>query len=180
MRLLLVGLIGAAPLAAQSHSHMTPTAPAPAEAGQAAFAAVAAVVRILDADTATDWSRVNLEALRQHLIDMDEVTLRSEVRATPVEGGAAFEVTGAGRTLEAVRRMLAAHAPALDGEPAFRASSDVIEGGARLTVTARRPEDLVSVQRIRGLGFIGLLTIGAHHAAHHVALARGAQGGHAH
>jgi len=40
--------------------------------GQDAFGAIQEIVQILDADPKTDWSKVDLEALRQHLIDMDE------------------------------------------------------------------------------------------------------------
>ena len=43
--------------------------------GQDAFGAIQDVVRKLDADPKTDWSKVDLEGLRQHLIDMNEVTL---------------------------------------------------------------------------------------------------------
>ena len=50
----------------------TPTMP-----GQDAFGAIQEIVRILEADPKTDWSKVNLEALRQHLIDMNEVTLKA-------------------------------------------------------------------------------------------------------
>ena len=38
-------------------------------------------MRILEADPTTDWSKVNIGALREHLIDMDEVTMRAP-RAT--------------------------------------------------------------------------------------------------
>ena len=92
-------------LDAQDHQH-TPgmqhpaSGAQPTEGGQAAFAAIAEIVRLLDADPRTDWSKVNVEALRQHLIDMDEVTMRASVRTEPVEGGAAFIVTGSGRTLD--------------------------------------------------------------------------------
>ena len=58
----------------------TPTMP-----GQDAFGAIQEVVRMLEADPNTDWSKVNLEALRQHLIDMNEVTLKAEAVAKPVE-----------------------------------------------------------------------------------------------
>ena len=54
----------------------TPTSP-----GQDAFGAIQEVVRMLDADPKTDWSKVDLEALRQHLIDMNEVTLQRRRRA---------------------------------------------------------------------------------------------------
>src|SRR5438552_18068577 len=39
----------------------------PKSPGQAAYAAIGEVVRLLEADPRTDWSRVNVEALRQHL-----------------------------------------------------------------------------------------------------------------
>src|SRR5690349_19552961 len=41
----------------------------PTQSGQAAFATISEIVRMLKADPKTDWSRVNIEALRQHLID---------------------------------------------------------------------------------------------------------------
>src|SRR5262249_56527810 len=64
--------------------------------GQDAFGAIAEVVRILEADPATDWSTVDVERLRQHLIDMNEVVLRAAVQSAPVAGGLAMEVTGTG------------------------------------------------------------------------------------
>ena len=51
---------------------------------------------ILEADPKTDWSKVDIEALRRHLIDMNNVTLYADVRSEPVEGGMRFTVTGAG------------------------------------------------------------------------------------
>ena len=92
-------------------------ATSPAMPGQDAFGALAEVVRLLDADPRTDWSRVDLERLRQHLIDMNEVVLRSEVKQTPVAGGLAMEVTGAGRTERAIRAMVVPHATELDRMP---------------------------------------------------------------
>jgi hypothetical protein len=52
-------------------------APQPAEAGQGAFAAIAEIVALLEADPNTDWSKVNIAALREHLVDMDELTLNA-------------------------------------------------------------------------------------------------------
>ena len=45
--------------------------------GQEAFGTIQEIVRMLEADPATDWSKVNIGALREHLIDMDEVTMRA-------------------------------------------------------------------------------------------------------
>ena len=170
MRCLLLLSLLVAPLRAQS-----PTLP-----GQDAYAAIAEVVRILEDDPATNWSKVDLESLRQHLIDMNDITLRSMVKPSPVPGGAAFEVTGEGRTAEAIRRMLTAHAPMLEMLPDYTATAVGIPGGTRLTVRAKRAGDTATESRIRGLGFIGLLTVGAHHTTHHLAIARGDGAAHHH
>jgi hypothetical protein len=143
----------------------TPTMP-----GQDAFGAIQEIVLILEADPGTDWSKVNLEALRQHLIDMNEVTLKAAADATAVAGGLAVRVTGSGRTLAAIRRMIPAHAATIDGRNGWSAKSAPLPNGVLLTVTAADPKE---IRHIRGLGFIGLLTSGAHHQPHHLAMARG-------
>ena len=43
------------------------------------------------------------------------------------------------------------------------------------------PDDTRTLARIRGLGFAGLITEGAHHQPHHLAMAKGeALAGHTH
>src|SRR5262245_25879522 len=146
---------------------------APTQPGQDAFAAIAEVVAILDADPNTDWSRVDLERLRQHLIDMNEVVLRSVVTPTSIPAGLAMEITGTGRTEQAVRAMVVPHAGELDRMPEWSAKTEAIAGGVRLIVIARKADDARTVARIRGLGFAGLLVQGAHHQPHHLAMAKG-------
>ena len=160
--------------------HGTATTGASTMPGQDAFAAIAEVVQILDADPSTDWSKVDLERLRQHLMDMNEVVLRSRVTQTPVAGGLEMDVAGAGRTEQAIRAMIVPHAAELDRMPLFSAKTAPIPGGVRLTVTAKAPGDEKTVARVRGLGFIGLLTAGAHHGPHHLAMARGETLAHSH
>lgn len=150
------------------------TAPTPSQAGQSAFAAIAEIVAILQADSTTDWARVNIEALRLHLADMDDVILRSVVRANELPRGAEFLVTGDGRVREAIVRMITAHARELDAQPTLRATATRVGNGVRLIVEARDPRDGATARRIRGLGFGGLLTVGAHHQHHHLEIARGA------
>jgi hypothetical protein len=142
-------------------------------AGQDAYAAIAAIIAQLEADSTTDWSKVNVEALRQHLVVMNDVTLGARSVQASIGGGARMDVTGDGRVAASIRAMLHAHAPELDRMGLYRATVEDIPRGARLTVTAADPADAKTVAKIRGLGFIGLLTLGAHHAQHHVALARG-------
>jgi hypothetical protein len=142
-------------------------------AGQDAYAAIAAIIAQLEADSTTDWSKVNVEALRQHLVVMNDVTLGARSVQASIGGGARMDVTGDGRVAASIRAMLHAHAPELDRMGLYRATVEDIPRGARLTVTAADPADARTVAKIRGLGFIGLLTLGAHHAQHHLALARG-------
>jgi hypothetical protein len=146
-------------------SDTVPTMP-----GQNAFGAVQEIVRILEADPDTDWSKVDMEALRQHLIDMNEVTLNAKAVATQVDGGARYEVSGEGRTLEAIRRMVPAHAHEIDGTNGWTVKAEPAATGVVLTVTAAEQGQ---VARINGLGFIGIMAQGGHHQMHHLAMARG-------
>jgi hypothetical protein len=151
--------------------HEAPTATEP---GQAAFAALTEIVKILEADPATDWAKVDLEALRQHLIDMDDLTMRAVVRASAIAGGLEMTVTGTGRVAEAIQRMVTAHAPMMERAGPWRAAVTPVDGGVRWSVTAREASDLATQTRIRGLGFIGLMVQGAHHTEHHLMIAKGA------
>jgi hypothetical protein len=142
----------------------------PAMPGQQAFATIQEIVRILDADPMTDWSKVNLEALRQHLIDMDDVTMRTTVVAQPVDGGLRMAVTADGRAVDAIRRMIPAHANEMDGQNGWSARTEPLDNGVAFTVTSADPGQAA---RIRGLGFIGIMVQGDHHQAHHLAMAKG-------
>jgi hypothetical protein len=157
---------------ASHHTGMSapPPGAVPTLPGQDAFGAIQEIVGILEADPNTDWSRVDIEALRRHLIDMNAVTLAANVVAMPVDGGARYEVTGEGRTLEALRRMIPAHAHAIDGMEGWTAKAEPTAEGVVLTVTAADPRQAA---KIRGLGFLGILVQGAHHTAHHLAMAKG-------
>jgi hypothetical protein len=147
-----------------------PASTTPMLPGQDAFAAIQEIVQILDADPKTDWSKVDLEALRQHLIDMNEVTLKADAAPKQIDGGLEIAVTGSGRTLVAIKRMVPAYAQMANGHNAWVAKVSELPNGELLTVTATDPKE---IQHIRGLGFIGLLASGAWHQPHHLAMARG-------
>ena len=142
---------------------------APSQPGQGAFAAIREIVSILEADPKTDWSRVNIDALRQHLVDMNNVTLSATVKSVPVDDGIRFEVTGEGPVRNSIRRMTMAHAATMNGIDGWRFEAAEIDGGAALTVHAP-PNDR---NKLRGLGFFGVLTLGMHHQMHHLMIARG-------
>ncbi|MEX2177754.1 MAG: hypothetical protein WD801_03530 [Gemmatimonadaceae bacterium] len=162
-------------------THETTAQARPTRAGQEAFATIGEIVRILDADPRTDWSRVDLEALRQHLIDMDNVTMRAVVQRTDVPGGAAFDVHGTGAVRVAIRRMSMSHGATVTPADGFTWQAVETPDGARVTVLATDAGNARMVARIRALGFVGVLTIGDHHTVHHLGIADGSmRGSHRH
>jgi hypothetical protein len=152
------------------HGGMHGAAATPSLPGQDAFGAIQEIVGILDADPKTDWSKVDLEALRQHLIDMNEVTLKAEAAPKRIDGGLEIAVTGSGRTLVAIQRMIPAWLQMANGHDGWSAKVSELSNGELLTVTTTDPKE---VQHIRGLGFIGLLASGSWHQQHHLAMAKG-------
>lgn len=146
--------------------------PAPAglaEPGQGAFAAIGEIVARLMADPGTDWSRVDIDGLRRHLVDMDDLVTRTEVTASDIPGGAAFTVSLTGPGGPAAGRMVPAHAPVLASETGWNSRVEPAAGALVWTVTSGEDE-----ARIRALGFFGLMTLGGHHRRHHLGMATGA------
>lgn len=142
----------------------------PALPGQDAFGAVQEIVRLLEADPGTDWTKVNLAVLREHLIDLNEVTLHADAKETVIGGGIEIAITGQGRLLAAIQRMIPDHAKELNGLNGWSATAASLSNGVLLTVTASDPRETA---HIRGLGFIGLLVSGSHLQAQHLAIAKG-------
>jgi len=155
------------------NGHETTTMPK--NAGQSAFAATAEIVSILSRSTQTDWKNVNISALRQHLVDMDALFMDSDVSISSVENGLAFEVVGTGKVLRAIHAMVPAHAQELNKMDDWSAQTKKTGNGVVLTVQSSSP---AIQQKIEGLGFFGLMTIGAHHQPHHLAMAKGQPMGH--
>jgi hypothetical protein len=160
--------------ATMDHSRMKSAADTlvPTLPGQDAYGAISEVVRLLQSDPATDWSKVDIEALRQHLIDMNGVTLRSSVQQMAVPGGIQILVTGDPSVQGAIRRMTTSHGTALRAVGLVGVSTP-IQGGSRFTVTVADTTNRALLAQVRGLGFAGLMTLGNHHALHHLAIARG-------
>lgn len=163
-----------------NHDHMKPGSHAgmmgkgalPLETGQSAFAAIQEIVVLLSADPATDWSRVDIEGLRQHLIDMNNVTLGASVDVKQQDGSMQFSVTGEGPVRESIKRMVVAHAATMNGIDGWKYAAEASDTGAILTVT---PPDPASMVKLRALGFVGIMTVGMHHQQHHWMLATGMQ-----
>ena len=98
----------AVPASAQ-HSHSGPAdSMNPTETGQSAFAAIAEIVQILNDDPETDWDKVNIQALRDHLVDMDLVMTQAVVSARTEGRTVEFSVTGDEAVAGAAKRMVLA------------------------------------------------------------------------
>ncbi len=166
--LFLVLLLPVQAFAQTSHDHHHVGA-MPTQPGQGAFAAIQEIVEILEADPTTDWSKVNIEALRQHLIDMDNVTLRADAQSEAVDGGMRFTVSGAGPVKGSIQRMVMAHATTMNGVGGWKFTASATDSGAILTVLTPAKD----VGKLRGLGFMGVMTRGMHHQMHHLMIARG-------
>jgi hypothetical protein len=167
---LLVSAVCIPNASAQQMMHSHAADPAITQSGQAAFAAIQEIVRLLDTDPNTDWSRVDIDGLRNHLVDMDEVVMRAHAESALFEGGVRITVVGTGTTLDAIQRMIPAQAAMMNGYRDWR------------TETVKRPDGIVWTiftsseserTRIRALGLFGLLALGSHHAVHHWEMARG-------
>ncbi|MDF2369871.1 MAG: hypothetical protein P1V21_03670 [Rhizobiaceae bacterium] len=156
--------------ASHMHSATGMSADMPVEAGQSAFASIAEIVAILTRDPDTDWSRVNISALREHLVDMNALTLDARVVQTSSEDGTVFTITGTGRTLRAIQAMVPAHSAQLNQMNNWQVTAKTTPSGAIMTISAA---DTVERTKIESLGFFGVMAIGAHHQAHHLAMARG-------
>ena len=142
------------------------------EPGNGAFGAIQEAVRALQADPHTDWSRVNLEVLREHLVDMRNMTLDVTVHAQkPIPDGVEIRVSGNTAAADAsLGRVLAEHPAFLAMETGWKMKVAKRGGVYDLVVTTRQPGQ---VAEIRGLGYIGLLALGNHHQVHHWQMATG-------
>ena len=142
----------------------------PRSGGQDTFTAIKEIVGILEADPNTDWAKVDISALREHLVDMNMVMTTSSAAQKNIPGGIIIDVTGRGRTYDAIINMIKPHSAQLAHIPNWKVAVEGIDNGMRLTVTSDDPSEQA---RIRGLGFYGIMTTGAHHQPHHLGMATG-------
>jgi hypothetical protein len=151
------------------HAGMHGAMAEPTMPGQDAFGTIQEVVQILEADPKTDWSKVNIAALREHLIDMNELTLHATAAERVLDNGIEIAVTGQGRTLDAIKRMVPAHAGEL-ANIGWNAKTEDLPNGVNLIVTTNDPKQ---VTKLKALGFMGIMVQGAHHQPHHLMMAKG-------
>ena len=142
----------------------------PTEPGDGSFAAIIEIVAMLSAAPDTDWTRVNIDGLREHLVDMNQLFIGASVRSEILPNGLRMRIGTSGRAGKAASRMVPAHAPFLAHETGWDAQVDLNGEELVWTVTGA---DTGAVERIQALGFFGLMATGDHHRMHHIAMARG-------
>lgn len=142
------------------------------EPGQDAFGTIQEVIARLNADPNTDWPRVNLEALRRHLVDMNEFTLNvRQVKSKPIPKGVELVIEPETRRAKAaLARALSAHPAMVRQEAGWDMKVEPEGRGYRLRVTDPTGK---AADKIRGLGYIGVMALGNHHQHHHWLMATG-------
>lgn len=139
--------------------------------GEAAFSEITRIVEILSNDKQTNWSKVNISALREHLVDMSNVTLNAKVSSEITPNGAKFYVVGNNsEVIQSIQNMAEAHGSMMNSERQFSWKETLKSDGAVVTVTSETNDGQTKIQ---ALGFHGLLALGDHHSFHHLMLARG-------
>lgn len=140
------------------------------ETGQSQFAAIAEIVTMLRDDPETDWAQIDIDALRDHLVDMDNVTTKAVVETTVSNLNVTFAVIGDGPAAASIQRMVLAHSPMLQQATSWSVTAEERPDGATMHVQLQSMDQM---NEVKGLGFFGLLTIGAHHQQHHLMIAMG-------
>jgi hypothetical protein len=155
----------------KAHAAQMATQSLPTEPGQSAFGTIHEIVVMLETDPKTDWSKVNIDALRAHLVDMDNVTLHAKITYEPMANGEHIHVSGEGGVRDSIQRMVMMHAEMASDTPDWHMDASQAPDGAHINVTAKSP---LGLQKMKELGLIGMMAEGIHHARHHMMLARGA------
>ena len=141
------------------------------EAGTDPFAVIQEVIALLEANPDTDWSAVNIEALRLHLVEMQDMTLNVNVVQQPINFGFQAVITPTTkRALQSMIRVLSAHPSQMKEETGW--DMFVIDNNGIFTIEVTSNQ-LQEVDKIRGLGYIGIMAYGNHHQPHHWAMASG-------
>jgi hypothetical protein len=142
------------------------------EPGNDVFATLQEAVNQLLQDDSTDWEKVDLESLRQHLIDMENFTVNVQVISkSDVEQGVQVIIEpSTTQAADSLDRALSAHPAVLEQETGWSMVSENSGKRYEIQITSTNSDD---VMKIRALGYIVIMTMGNHHQPHHWAMASG-------
>jgi hypothetical protein len=141
------------------------------ESGTDPFATMQEAIAALEANPETNWEKVNIEALRLHLVEMQDMTINVEVTQQSINNGFIAVVTPTTpRAVKSLKKVLSGHPIQMKAETGWDMQVSNNNGVFTLTVTTKKLKD---VAKIRGLGYIGVMAYGNHHQPHHWAMASG-------
>jgi len=141
------------------------------ESGTDPFATLQEVISALEANSDTNWDKVNIEALRVHLVEMQDMTINVDVKQQHIDNGFQAVVTPTtNRAVKSLTRVLSGHPMQMKVETGWDMQVQNNNGVFTLTVTTKKAHDIA---KIRGLGYIGVMAYGNHHQPHHWAMASG-------
>jgi hypothetical protein len=100
---------------------------------------------------------------------MDNVTLHAQVQSTSIDGGIKFAANGDGEVKQSIQRMVMSHAGIMNGVGGWKLAAAKTDSGAVMSVVVPAKD----LNKLRALGFIGVMTRGMHHQEHHLMIARG-------
>ncbi len=165
---MMLGITGTAYGQHDMHQNRTPLT----ESGNDIFGTIQEVVQKLEANPDTDWSQVNLEALRQHLLDMKAFTEEVEVLTkSQIKNGTKITVRPQSeRAVQALKKLFNMHPDMIQKEKGWDMNAK--QDGDNWIITCTT-DDETEVEKVRALGYIGLLAEGAHHQLHHWMIATG-------
>jgi hypothetical protein len=149
----------------------TPTQVVLTESGTDPFATLQEVIAALESNTNTSWEKVNIEALRLHLVEMQDMTINVDVKQRHIDNGfQAVVLPTTSRAVKSLTRVLSGHPAQMKAETGWDMQVQINNSVFTLTVTTDNAKD---VAKIRGLGYIGVMAYGNHHQPHHWAMASG-------
>ena len=143
----------------------------PSEGGQATFSALVEIVALLEQDENTDWENVNIDLLRTHLLDMDNLVRKTTASSTVAgDRKIIFNVIGDNEAISAIHNMAPAHARFIQDSRGWEIQTNLNPTGAVLSISVNTDSDFKMMQ---ALGFYGFMSMDSHHPMHHYQMALG-------
>ncbi len=156
------------------HIQMTTQSQTPllTETGNDIFGTIQEVIINLNANPNTNWAKVNITALKEHLLDMRDMTINVKVISKKAlkNGSEILIKPETKRSIQSIKRVLSAHPAQLKKETNWEMQVQKEGIEYRLITTTNKP---IEVDKIIGLGYIGLMAYGNHHQYHHLLIASG-------
>jgi hypothetical protein len=157
--------------AAMMGHNTAPTQVVLTESGTDSFATLQEVIAVLESNSNTNWEKVNIEALRLHLVEMQDMTINVDVKQQYIDNGFQAVVTPTtNRAVKSLTRVLSGHPAQMKAETGWDMQVSNNDDIFTLTVVSKKAHE---VAKIRGLGYIGVMSYGNHHQPHHWAMASG-------